>query len=41
MLKLKMAVMGLSLTAALTMTALGLLKLVELELRKNGKDLVV
>ena len=35
--KLKMAMMGLSLTAALTLMALGMLKAVERELTKNGK----
>lgn len=35
--KLKMAMLGLTLTAALTITALGMLKAVEHELRKNVK----
>lgn len=33
--KFKLAVLGLTLTAALTVTALGMLKAVEHELRKN------
>ena len=41
MLKLKMALLGLSLTAALTASAIGLLKLVELELKNSGKNVVV
>lgn len=35
--KLKMAILGLTLTAALTAAALGMLKAVEQELRKNVK----
>ena len=35
--KFKLAMAGLALTAALTVTALGMLKAVELELRKNVK----
>lgn len=35
--KFKMAMLGLGLTAALTLTALGMLKAVEQELRKNVK----
>jgi len=35
--KLKLAVLGLSLTAALTVAALGMLKAVEHELSKNVK----
>ena len=35
--KLKLAMIGLALTAALTMTALGMLKAAEEELKKHGK----
>lgn len=35
--KFKLAIIGLGLTAALTLTALGMLKAVEQELRRNVK----
>lgn len=35
--KLKLAIIGLGLTAALTVTALGMLKAIEQELLKHGK----
>ena len=35
--KLKLAIIGLTLTAALTMTALGMLKAAEEELKRHGR----